>query len=60
MSFFFSDLQLALTEDLEDDVVLRGLGAKGLGQILSWRILSLANREEDGGDLEDVVEIGLT
>ncbi len=57
LPLLLAHLQLALGEDLEDDVVLRRAGAKRLGQVLCRRRLALADRQEDGGDLQHVVQV---
>lgn len=54
-----ADLDVALVEDLEQDVVARRVLAKGLVQLLGRRRLALGDVEEDVGDLEDVVDVRL-
>lgn len=52
-----ADLQLALGQDLKDDVVEGRFRAEGFGEILGRRGLAFADGEENGGDLEHVVQV---
>ena len=57
MALFLADLQFAFVKDFEDDFVEGGFGAEGFGEVGGGGRLAFADVEEDGGDLEDVVEV---
>lgn len=58
-ALLLAHLHLALFEDLEDDVIDRGILAEGLLEVGRRRRLALGHVQKDVGDLQDVVEIGL-
>lgn len=59
MSFLLANLQIALVQDFQNNVIDGSVFAESLCEVGGGRGLAFGDVEEDGGDLEDIVEVGL-